>query len=145
MLVGLSPGRLRGRNRVIVVIHNLPVDLIPPPLEVLGLTTDTVVHHPNVFPGVDAKDGLDVDRAGGQGLLVLSVRAHRACVLVAQGGVGAVCGHVHRLPPGVGAGVRGAGVVRAEYVNQAFPFEVLSQPHKSRTKHGICSGQKVHL
>lgn len=145
MLEGLIPAGPRGTNRLIVFIYHLPVDPIPPPFEELGLTGDTVVHHPNVLPGVNAEDGMDIDGTGGQVLLVLRMWAHGTRIHVAQRSIRAVRGHIHRLPPGVGSGIRRAGVVCAEYVYQTFPFKVLGQPHKSRTKHGIRSGQEVHL
>lgn len=98
-----------------------------------------------MLPSVDTENGLDVDSAGGQALLVGGVRAHSASKLVAQGSVGRVGGHVDRLAAGVRGRVGRAGVVGAEDVHQAFPLKVLSQPHESRSEHGVGGGQEVEL
>lgn len=136
---------LRGAHSVIVVVDHFPVDPVPPALEVLGLTANTVVHHPHVLPGVDTQNGLDIKGARCEVLLVLGVSSHGACKLIAQGSVRVVGSHVDRLPPGVRSRVGRTGVVCAEDVQEPFPLEVLGQPDESRTEHSVSSGQEVEL
>lgn len=74
--VGGAPRALQRTDGIVVVEDHIPVNPIPPPLEVLVLAGDTVVHHPSVLPGVDTENGLHVEGAGGEALLVLGVGAH---------------------------------------------------------------------
>ena len=66
----------RRSNGVVVIEDNVPVDAVPPALQVLLLTSNTVVHHPGVLPSVDTEDGLDINGTGGEVLLVRGVGAH---------------------------------------------------------------------
>lgn len=126
-------------------MHNLPVDPVPPPLQVLSLARNTVVHQPHMFPGVHAQNGMHVHRTRCQAPLVCRVSTHRTGVLVTKRGIAVVGGHVDGLSPGVRRRVRRAGVIRAENVHQPFPLQVLSQPHETGTEHGVGRGQKVEL
>lgn len=112
--VSRAPRALHGANSIVVVKHNVPVNPIPPPLQVLLFSGNTVVHHPRVLPGVDTKNRLHINGAGGKALLVLGVSTHGAGELVAEGCVGRVRGHVDGLATGVGGRVGGTGVVRTE-------------------------------
>jgi len=140
-----GPRALLRANGVVVVEDHIPVNPIPPALEVLVLSGNTIVHHPCVLPGVDAENGLDVDGAGGKALLVLGVGAHGSSELVAQLRLGGVGGHIDRLPPGVGGWVGRAGAVGAENVHQAFALEVFSEPHEAGAEHCACCRQEIQL
>lgn len=126
---------LHRADSIVVVEDHIPVNPIPPALEVLVLAGNTVVHHPRVLPGVNTENGLHVDGAGREVLLVLGVGAHRTGELVAQLGLRGVGGHVDGLPPGVGGRVGGAGAVGAEDVHHAFALEVLGEPDESGAEH----------
>lgn len=126
---------LHRANGVVVIEDHIPVDPAPPTLQVLVLAGNTVVHHPCVLPGVDAENGLHVDGARGEALLILGMSTHRAGELVTQLGLRGVGGHVNGLPAGVGGRVRGAGTVGAEDVHHSLALEVLGEPYESGTEH----------
>lgn len=126
---------LHRADSIVVVEDHIPVNPIPPALEVLVLAGNTVVHHPRVLPSVDTENGLHVDSAGSEALLVLGMGTHRAGELVAQWGLRGVGGHIDGLPPGVGGRVWRASAVGAEDVHHAFALEVLSEPDESGAEH----------
>lgn len=126
-------------------MHSVPIDPVPPPFQILGLTTNTIVHQPHMLPGVDAENRLHVQSTGCQVLLVRRVGAHRPGVTVAHRCVWRVGGHVNCLSSGVRGGVGRAGVVSAEDVQQSFSFQVLCQPHEAGSEHGVGRGQEVEL
>lgn len=136
---------LHRRNSIVVIKHNVPVNPIPPALQVLILTRDTVVHHPRVLPGVDTQNGLYVNGTGGQVLLVLRVGAHGSGELVAERRIGGVGSHVDGLTTGVGGWVGGAGVVGAEDLHEALALEVLGEPDEARAEHGAGGCEEVEL
>lgn len=115
---------LHRRNSVVVIKHNVPVNPIPPTLQVLILTRDAVVHHPRVLPGVNTQNRLYVNGTGSHVLLVLRMGAHGSSELVAERRIGGVGGHVDGLTAGVGGWVRRAGVVGAEDLHEALALEV---------------------
>lgn len=130
----------------LVVLRNMvPVNPVPPPLQILGLSTNTVVHHPCVFPSVDAENRLHVHSTGREVLLVLRVSAHRAGKLVTQRSIRRLGGHVDALAPGVRRWVGRAGVVGAVDVQQAFSLQVLAQPHESGAEHGVGGSQEIEF
>lgn len=133
-VIGVPRALLR-TNGVIVIKDHVPVNPIPPALEVLILTGDTVVHHPRVLPGVDAQNGLDVEGTGCENLVILGVGAHRSSKLVAKLGFGSVGGHVDWLAPRVGSWVGRASAVCAEDVHHAFTLEVFGEPYEAGTEH----------
>jgi hypothetical protein len=126
---------LHRADSIVVVEDHIPVNPIPPALEVLVLAGNTVVHHPRVLPSVDTENGLHVDSARGEALLVLGMGTHRPGELVAQWGLRGVGGHIDGLPPGVGGRVWRASAVGAEDVHHAFALEVLSEPDESGAEH----------
>ena len=126
-------------------MHDIPVDPVPPPLQVLSLARNTVVHQPHMFPGVHAQNGMHIDGPRCQAFLVWRVSAHRTGVLVTKRGIARVGSHVDGLSPGVRRRVRRTGVIRAEDVHQSFPLQILSQPHETGAEHGVGRGQKVEL
>lgn len=135
MTVDRAARVLHRADSIVVVEDHIPVNPIPPALEVLVLAGNTVVHHPRVLPSVNTENGLDVDSAGSEALLVLGMGTHRAGELVAQWGLRGVGGHIDGLPPGVGGRVGRAGAVGAEDVHHAFALEVLGEPDKSGAEH----------
>jgi len=143
--VGRAPRTLDRADGIVVVKHHIPVDPIPPALQVLVLSRDTVVHHPGVLPGVNTQNGLNVDGTGGQVLLILGMGTHRSGELVAERCVGRVGGHVNGLPPRVGSRVGRAGVVGAEDLHQTLALEVLGEPDEAGAEHGAGGGQEVEL
>lgn len=145
MPCGRTARHLGRGHSLVVLIHGLPVDPVPPSLQILLLAGDAVVHQPHMLPGVDAQDGLDIKRTGRQALLVRGVVAHRTRELVAQRSVRVLGVHVDGLSPRMGGRVGRPGTVRADNLNQALPFQVLGQPDESWTEHGVGSGQKVLL
>lgn len=98
-----------------------------------------------MLPCVDTEDGLDVNSSGSKVLLVRGVGAHCTSVLVAEGSVGGVRSHIHRLSSRVGCWVWRSRVVCAEDVEETFPFEVLSQPDKAGTEHGVGGREEIEL
>lgn len=126
---------LHRADSIVVIEDDIPVNPIPPALQVLVLASNAVIHHPGVFPGVDTEDRLHVDGAGREALLVLRVGTHRAGELVAQLGLRGVGGHVGGLPPGVGGRVGRAGAVGAEDVHHALALKILGKPYKSGSEH----------
>ena len=130
---------------LVVLRDMVPVNPAPPPLQILSLTTNTVVHHPCVFPSVDAENRLHVHGAGREMLLVLRVSAHRAGKLVTQRSIRRLGGHVDALAPGVRRWVRRAGDVGAVDVQQAFSLQVLAKPHESGPEHGVGSSQEIEF
>lgn len=143
--VSRAPRPLHRANRIVVIKHDVPVNPIPPPLQILLLAGNAIVHHPRMLPGVDTQNGLHVDGAGGKALLVLRVRTHGAGELVAEGCIGRVGGHVDGLAPGVGGRVGRTGVVGAEDLHQALALEVLGQPDEAGAEHGVGGGEEIHL
>lgn len=124
---------------IVIVLNHIPVNTIPPALEVLVLSGDTVVHHPSVLPGVDAQNGLDIEASRRKVSRVFGVAAHES----GEPGLGS--GHVVGLAASVGGWVGRAGAVCAEDVQHAFALEVLGEPHKARTEHGACCCKEIHL
>jgi hypothetical protein len=145
----ISRGRtarcLGPRHGLVVLKHSFPVDLVPPSLQILLLAADAVVHQPHVLPSVDAQDGLDIERTECQVPRIRGVAAHRPRVLVAYRSVWVVGVHVDGLSPIVGGRIGRPGIVCADNLNQAISFQVLGQPDKSWTEHGVGRGEKVLL
>lgn len=130
---------------VVVVNDHIPVDPVPPSLQVLRLACDAIIHHPHVLPRVNAENRLNVHGAGSDVLLVSRVGAHRAGVLVAEGGVGGVRGHVDGLAARVGGRVGGPSIVGAENVHHTLALQVLSEPDETWAEHGVCRREEVEL
>lgn len=124
-----------------------PIDTVPPALSIGSLaadaeSADAVVGQVDVFPGIDAEDGDEVDAAGGQLLLgVGAVRTDGVDGVAAQGAAQGVADalvvlgvHVDGLAAVVGSRVRRAREVRRQ--DRILAAErVLDEPDEARAEH----------
>ncbi|KAJ2988669.1 hypothetical protein NUW58_g3855 [Xylaria curta] len=92
------------------VFDLLPINRLPPPLDIVALSPNTVIREPDVLPGIQTQEWDDVDAAGSLGGEVTTVVAGAGLSTVKEGTDGAsIGGHgvpVDTLAPPVGCRIR---------------------------------------
>lgn len=118
------------------MLGEIPVDLVPPLLEILQPAGDAVVVQPDVLPRVDAKQRGHVDTAQGFLRLLVTLPRH-----VAEGACVRICVlrvHVYGLATVVRAADGATGEVCGEDLEGARgAFVGLHEPYEARAEHGI--------
>lgn len=150
LLLKLSPALHIG-----IISHNIPIDRLPPALRKRPLSAGptgpyAIISYIDVFPGIDAQDGSQINAAGREVLRSASIgaqpsmctnrvhrrRAHQSPNMLRYRPV--VLGvHIDVLAAVMCAGIRAAGEVGGE--EGVLLVAGLDQPDESRAKHG-CGG-----
>lgn len=130
-----------------MILHDGPIDPIPPPLQIRSLSPDSVVPQIGVLPRVDAEDGLGVVVAWSARVILIgsgvsAKGADKVCRFRLThkplrgphgGGVGR---HVDLLGSEVRLGQGGAGKVGTQQLHLAFRV-VLDDPDEAGAEHGV--------